>query len=239
MVVKYLDPYKDDLYGKLRGDKSDTYCKATFDEANVYKTEDSYVIAAYVIAYEGITRNYKPENPLTPGLCAIPVYGKEYEIRRKDGENWVSDKVQPSKFEQALYKNIEAHESIWMPSNAAISGSITFLPDGMLASMDDATIAGMVAANSQTNPTSPTGKLPVYTPPAAGGQRKGYGGKSYGLSPGEKILFLKKQICSDIAASGFTVENSLPLLISQVNVEHPMDAEQVQTYFDLLTACIK
>jgi hypothetical protein len=49
MVVKYLDPYKDDVYGKLRGDKADAYLKVTFDEAKVYKTDDAYILAAYVI----------------------------------------------------------------------------------------------------------------------------------------------------------------------------------------------
>jgi hypothetical protein len=58
MVVKYLDPYKDDPYGKLRGDKADAYLKINFDEAKVYKAEDAYILAAYVISLQSLKRLY-------------------------------------------------------------------------------------------------------------------------------------------------------------------------------------
>jgi hypothetical protein len=239
MVVKYLDPYKDDVYGKLRGDKADAYLKINFDEAKVYKADDAYILAAFVTAYQGVVRSFKPENPLTPGLCAVPIYGTEYEIRQKDKDgNWIGVKYQPSKYEKALYENIKTHESLWMPFEEAIKGEISFMPDGMCATMDAVTIDGMVAANSKTEIVPLTGKLPAYTLPTSSFQRKG-GGKSYGLSPEERIMFIKKQVCEDLAASGFTVENSLPLLISQMIVEHPMDTELVQIYFDTLTACTR
>jgi hypothetical protein len=239
MVVKYLDPWKDDLYGKLRGDKADAYIKIIFDEAKVYQADDSYVLAAYVTNYQGVVRNFKPENPLTPGLCAIPIYGQEYEIRQKDKDgNWTGVKYQPSKFEKALYENIKTHESFWMPEGQGIKGEISFMPDGMCATMDAPTLDGLVAANSKTEPTPLSGKLPAYTLPVNNFQRKG-GGKAYGLSPDERIMFIKKQVCDDLAASGFTVENSLPLLISQMIAEHPMDTDLVQIYFDTLTACTR
>jgi hypothetical protein len=239
MVVKYLDPYKDDPYGKIRGDKADAYIKIIFDEAKVYKADDSYVLAAYVTNYQGVVRSFKPENPLTPGLCAIPIYGQEYEIRQKDKDgNWTGVKYQPSKFEKALYENIKTHESIWMPDGQGIKGEISFMPDGMCATMDTPTLDGLVAGNSMKEYVPLSGKLPAYTLPVSNFQRK-TGGKSYGLSPEERIAFIKKQVCEDLAASGFTTENSLPLLISQMIAEHPMDTDLVQIYFDTLTACAR
>lgn len=239
MVVKYLDPYKDDVYGKLRGDKADAYLKIAYDEAKVYKTDDAYILAAYVTAYQGVVRNFKPENPLTPGLCAIPIYGTEYEIRQKDKDgNWLGVKYQPSKYEKALYENIKTHESLWMPEGEAIKGEISFMPDGMIATMDAVTIDGMVAANSKTEIVPLTGKLPAYTPPNNNAQRKATG-KSYGLSPEERIMFIKKQLCADLASSGFTVENTLPLLMSQMINEHVGDGDLIQIYFDTLTACTR
>lgn len=239
MVVKYLDPYKEDLYGKLRGDKADAYIKVVFDEAQVHKAEDSYILAAFVTEYHGVVRSFKPEDPLTPGLCAIPIYGQEYEIRTKDkGGNWVGVKYQPSKFEKALYENIKANESTWLPEGQGIKGELSFPLDVMCASMDTAALNAMVAANSKIEAVSLTGKLPAYTLPTAGFQRKA-NGKSYGLSPEERILFIKEQICKDLAASGFTVDNSLPLLINQMITEHPMDGDCVQIYFDTLTACAR
>lgn len=239
MVVKYLDPYKDDVYGKLRGDKADAYLKIIYDEAKVYKTDDAYILAAFVTTYQGVVRNFKPENPLTPGLCAIPIYGQEYEIRQKDKDgNWVGVKYQPSKYEKALYENIKTHESLWMPEGEAIKGEISFMPDGMCATMDAVTIDGMVAANSRTEIVPLTGKLPTYIVPNNNAQRKATG-KSYGLSPEERIMFIKKQVCEDLAASGFTTENTLPLLISQMIAEHSMENELVQIYFDTLIACTR
>ncbi|PSB11102.1 hypothetical protein C7B62_06640 [Pleurocapsa sp. CCALA 161] len=239
MVVKYLDPWKDDLYGKLRGDKTDAYLKITFDEAQVHKTDDAYILAAFVTAYQGVVRNFKPENPLTPGLCAVPIYGQEYEIRQKDKDgNWTGVKYQPSKFEKALYENIQTHESLWIPEGQGIKGEITFMPDGMCANMDAPTLDGLVAANSQTNPVPLTGKLPAFTPPSGNAQRKS-SGKSYGLSPDERIIFIKKQLCNDLASSGFTTENSLPLLIQQMINEHPMDNDLLTIYFDTITACAR
>lgn len=239
MTVKYLDPWKDDLYGKLKGDKAETYFKVTFDEARVYKTDDAFILAAFVTAYSGIVRNYKPEDPLKPGLCAIPIYGQEYEIRQKDKDGkWTGIKYQPSIYEKALYDHIAVHTSFWMPEGMAIKGEITFMPNGMCASMDTPSLAGLVAANSRTEVIDLSGKLPEYTPPDNNAQRK-TGGKSWGMSPEQRLTFIKQQICADIAASGFTAENSLPLLIKQVMAENPMDNELVQIYFDTLTACTR
>jgi hypothetical protein len=239
MVVKFLSPYKDDLYGKLRGDKADAYLQISFDEAKVYKTEDAYIVAGFATSFQGVVRAFKPEDPLTPGLCAVPIYGQEYEIRQKDKDNnWVATKFQPSRFEKALYDNIKTHEALWVSDEVGIKTDLSFFPDGMCANWDAPTLEGQVAANSKIEVTALTGKLPVYTPPAAGFQRKG-NGKSYGLSPEERILFIKKQICEDLAASGFTVDNSLPLLINQMITEHPMDGDCVQIYFDTLTACAR
>lgn len=239
MTVKYLDPYKDDLYGKLKGDKADAYFKVTFDEARVYKTDDAYILAAYVTSYSGVVRNFKPENPLTPGLCAIPIYGKEYEIRQKDKDgNWQGVKYQPSVYEKALYDHITVHNSFWMPEGQGIKGEVSFMPNDMCASMDAPTLAGLVAGNSRTNAVDLSGKLPEYTPPNNNAQRKG-GGKSWGMSPEQKLTFIKQQLCADMAASGFTAENSLPLLIKQVIAENPMDGDLVQIYFDTLIACTR
>ncbi|HEY9768259.1 MAG TPA: hypothetical protein V6C71_07080 [Coleofasciculaceae cyanobacterium] len=104
--------------------------------------------------------------------------------------------------------------------------------------MDTPTLDGMVAANSKTEIVDLSGKLPEYTLPYGNAQRKS-GGKSYGMSPEQRLTFIKQQICDDIAASGFTVENSLPLLIKQVIAENPMDGDLVQIYFDTLTACTR
>jgi hypothetical protein len=238
MVVKFLDPYKEDKYGKLRGDKSDCYFKVTFSEAKVYKTDDAYIIAGQATAYEGVTRSFKPEMPLESGLCAVPIYGKEYEIRRKDGETWVADKFKPSIFELFVYKWIEAHEANWLDDNKAITGSFTNPPNGMVASLDETALAGMLNTNLTFEDTTVSGKLPTYEPPRTYGGSRG-GGKSYGLQPSEKFAFIKKQLATDIIAPDYSEDMSLIKLIEQMFIEHPMENDISSTYFDCLLACIK
>jgi hypothetical protein len=238
MVVKFLDPFNDDKYGKLRGDKSDCYFKVTFSEAKVCKTDDAYIIAGQVTAYEGITRSYKPELVLEPGLCAVPIYGKEYEIRRKDGEKYVSDKFNPSIFELSVYKWIEAHEDTWVGADKFISGSIIHLPNGMLASLDSSSITNTVTNNMTFEDVTPTGNLPAYEPPKTYGGSRG-SGKSYGLQPSDKFAFIKKQLATDIIHPDYKEDMSLIKLIEQMLIEHPMENDVSSTYFDCLLACIK
>jgi hypothetical protein len=239
MVVKFLDPYKDDKYGKLRGDKSDCYFKVTFSEAKVYKTEDAYIIAGEASAYEGITRSYKPELFLEPGLCALPIYGKEYEIRRKDGNDWVADKVKPGIFELAVYNWIKDNENAWVQDENTISGSFANLPDGMVSGKDAKSVTGMVVDNLDFEDITPTGKLESYEPPKVYGSNGKGGGKSYGMQPSEKYDWIKKQLAADIISPAFTGNESMIKLIEQVLIEQPMENDVSSTYFDCLLACIK
>jgi hypothetical protein len=238
MVVKFLDPYKDDKYGKLRGDKSDCYFKVTFAEAKVYKTDDAYIIAGHTSGYEGIMRSYKPELPLEFGLCALPIYGQEYEIRRKDGDNWVADKIKPSIFELAAYKWIKEHELDWI-DDKTISGSFTSPPDGMVASMDTAGLNNMVMLNLSFEDIQPTGSLEPYEPPKTYGANGKGGTRSYGMQPSEKYDWIKKQLVADIISPAITGNESMIKLIEQVLIEQPMENDVSSTYFDCLLACIK
>jgi hypothetical protein len=238
MNVKYLDPYKDDKYGKLRGDKSESYFKLTFREAKLYTTDDAYILAGEVTSYQGITRNYKPEQALERGLCAVPFYCKEYEIRRKDGEAWVTDKIKPSKFEVAVYQWIDANKSTWSSSGDVISGDITHIPDGMCEGKDKDTLITMLAGFIDLRGATGTGNLPAYEPPKSYAPSRG-GGRSGGLSPDEKMLFLKKQIASIVESSLYSEDMSLFALIEQMLVENPMEKDSTQLYFDCLLGCVR
>lgn len=239
MNVKYLDPYKDDKYGKIRGDKSGSYFKVVFDEAKLYKTDDAIILAGEVIQYDGLVRGFKPELPLEPGLCAVPFYCKEYEIRRKDGDNWVSDKFKPSIFELAIYNWFDVHEKeLMVDGNNAICGSVTHIPNGMCATISDEMLTAHLKSNLLLNGMVSTGKLPAYEPPKTSAPNRG-GGRSYGLSPVEKLMFIKNQLAIDTKDTTYTPDKPLIELISQFTVENPLDGSATQAYFDCLIACIK
>jgi hypothetical protein len=239
MSVKYLDPYKDDKYGKLRGDKSESYFKLTFREAKLYTTDNACILAGEVTSYQGIPRNYKPEQALERGLCAVPFYCKEYEVRRKDGEAWVTDKIKPSVFEVATYSWLKGNESNLLSSDSSvISGDITHVPNGMCANLDTSALQNLINSNIGLHTATGTGSLPAYEPPKDYAPNRG-GGRNNGLSPDEKMLFLKKQIVVDIVNPDFNQDMPLLKLIEQMLVENPMEKDSTTLYFDCLLGCVR
>lgn len=247
MTCKYLDPYKDDPYGKLKGSKRDTYFKTGFSEAKIYKTDNAYIFAAWVDTWEGITRNFKPEFPIMSGLCAIPIYGKEYEIRKKDDSGkWIGEKQQPSIFEKALYDSIERDEADYVGSDVltgmgeeiVVSGHITHLPNGMLESIPKEQIGVMVANNISLLPKQATGKLLKYTPPTNKSYSKG-GGKIWGTSPQQRLAFIKKEIVTDLDLIKLDESSSLIDITQEAHKALDNNIELTTIYFDLFISCVK
>jgi len=238
MNVKYLDPYKDDKYGKIRGDKAEAFLRFTIDEAKVYKTDDSYILAGLISDYKGVVRSYKPELPLEPGLCAIPIYGSEYEIRRKDKDGtWVSDKVQPSVFEKALYNYIKEHEADWLKDDENLAGDITFVPNMLTENMSQEQLEEQIHTNCNLEGIVPFGDLPPYTPPANYGQRKSYGGAK-GVSPDEKLEFVKKELIALTDPRLRVSDSHLGDIVRAFNEAHKGNPELVQDCKAIILACI-
>jgi hypothetical protein len=236
MTIAYLDPYKDDPYGKLKGNKTDCWFKINFDEARLYPIDTGYILAGFVTGYAGVVRSFKPNGPLAPGLCAIPIYNKEYEAREKDKDgNWQSVKYQPSIAETAICDLINTHKSTYLVDSMGIGGEISFSPDAQLQSFDRPMLTQFIKDSCKVETVTLTGKLPEYTPPSNNGQKKGWGG-SKGVSLDEKLEFIKKELISSVAATGFTTENSLAVLTEQIILEHQNDDRFLEIYFDILTA---
>lgn len=239
MVLKYNDPYGNRKYAQLKGDKADAYFNIEFSEAVIHKTNEGYVLFGQVDKYDGIVRSFKPENPITPGLCIVPLYKQEYEVRKKNkDESWSSEKMQPSVFEKLLCERIEAYDGDWMPHNASIKGRIVHVPDAMLEHRDKAGQEGFVADNAVIEQIDSTGKIPDYTPSTSGGQRRSYGGDTL-LSPVEKLAFIKKQMEEDVKDLIYKQGQCLADLTDQIIKEHSDNENFIQIYFDLLIACVR
>ena len=239
MTVKYLDPYKDDPYGKLRGEKEDTWFSVNFDEAKIYPIDNGYILAGFFTGYSGVIRNYKASEPVVPGLCALHIYNAEYETRVKgDDGNYTTVKNQPSKFEKALCSVIDANKDAWIPEGKGIGGEVSFSPNQMVQSMDATALLALIDSTVKIETVTLTGKLPEYTPPSTGNYKKS-SGKSWGVSPEDKLKFIKKELISSVAASGFTEENSLGCLTTQMIIEHQNDDKFLSIYFDMLMAMVR
>lgn len=238
MQVNYLDPYKDDKYGKLRGDKREAFIRVDIEEAKVYKTDDAYILAAMVNDYKGVIRSYKPELELKKGLCAIPIYGSEYEIRRKDKDgNYVTDKIQPSIFEKALYDFIAAHESDWLKDDENLAGTLTFVPDMLVEGSNQDKLQEQIDENCQLEGIIPFGDLPEYTPPKKWNNSNGSKGfKS--ISPEEKLKFITDEISKLVPAEAKTSELNLVDLVRTFYEEYSDEPEIANDCLKIFTACI-
>ena len=236
-MIKYTDPFNNDPYGKLKGDKSDVYLKIEFSEAKIYEVDNGYILAGYITGYVGVTRAYKPEEPLQPGLCAIPIYEREFELwqKNKEGKN-TPVKCQPSLFETSLVSHLKSNFIPSLDAHKALKGSIGFLPNAQLQGLSEFDIAANIPHNCQLEVITATGKLPEYKPYTAS-ERRASNGK-YSLTPNDKLAWLKKELVSGIASSNFTEETSLSLLLKQVIYEHKDDETFLALYTDILKTLI-
>lgn len=239
MVVKLADKWKEEKYNKLKGDKSEAFFKVAWDEAIIHETDESFIIAGYFTEYQGIVRAFKPENPITPDFCVLPVYGKDYEIRSKgvDG-NWKSDTIKPSKFELKLHSYLENTKGTLWDEGRVYKGEVTHIPNAMTASMDGDALTTQIANNFKLELTTDTGKLPDYEP-KKNSQRKNNGSYSKGLSPEEKLVFLKKTMEEDVKSTIHKQGQCLADLTDQIIKEHLDNPNFIEIYFDLLIACVR
>lgn len=239
MPIKYNDPYGNREYAQLKGDKRDSYFKISFSEAVFLKSDEGYTLFGQVDEYQGVIRSFKPENPIVPGLCIVPFYSQNYEVRKKDSSgNWSSEKMPPSSYERYLCQLIDDYTDDWISPGFSVKGSITHIPDAMLQGQDAGTALGTIVNNCEINKIPSTGNLPKYEVSSSGGQRKSYSGYK-GVSIEDKLLFVKKELCDSIKIGTYTPEISLGELVDAFCKEHADNTNYQQIYFDLLMSLIR
>lgn len=238
MSIKYFNPYKEEKYGKLRGDKANVYFGVNFSEALVHKIDNAYIIAGFIDKFTNVVRHYKPDEKITPGNCTLTIYGQEYEIGKKENGQWVSEKITPSLFEVALYKTIAADEDEWMPFTSSVMVDFTHVPDGMCQGKTDVELAELVSSNVKLTQCDPSGALPEYKPPVPYG-----GGKSKGgwrsVSPDDKMKFVIKQLQADIKDPEAKKGDCLGDLLDQLIIENTTTPHFLEIYTELVTACVR
>jgi hypothetical protein len=125
-----------------------------------------------------------------------------------------------------------------MPEGKNIGGEISFSPDAQVQNFRETDLPQFVTSSCKIEPIGSSGKLPEYTPPSTSSFAKG-SGKSYGVSPVDRLAFVKKELCSSIAADWGKEDSSLGLLVNQMILEHKEDETFLAVYFDLLRAIIR
>ncbi len=237
-MIKYFSPWKEEVYGKIRGDKTKAGFKVYFSEAKLLETEEGYILYGWFTGYEGVEKAYKPEEGMQAGLCVLPIYSKTYEVRQKgkDGK-YESVKFEPSVFEKWLCDEIKANPDSWMPEGKAIGGNITFTPDSGVAVLPDNVKPQVFRQSFDFETVESTDKVPEYVPKTP--QRKGSGGYgSRGISLEEKTAFLKKELAGAVNLKDMPEDVSIAQLVAGA-VEYYKDNEKfLVVYFDLLKAIV-
>ena len=239
MTIKYNDPYGNRKHAQLKGDKSEAFFKISFDEGRFYKQDDGYILWAYITEYQGVVRSFKPENPITEGLCAVPFYSQEYEVRRKDKDgNWQSEKQQPSLFEVKLCEHIKGNENFYTSTDTALKGFITHIPNAMLSMHDKEALKLQIDQNFAPVQIPTTDKLPAFEVSSNSNQRRGYGNYQK-VTMEDKVAFIKKTMEEDVKSHIHKQGQCLADLTDQIILEHQDNENFIQIYFDLLMACVR
>ncbi|MGF1542862.1 MAG: hypothetical protein ACFCU5_20870 [Pleurocapsa sp.] len=244
MSIKYSDPYGQDSFGKIKGDKRMVWFKVYFDEGKLYKQDDSYVLAANLTGSEGVSHSFGMQGESAPkGLATLSIHGKEYEERKSTGKKddrgkWIYEtfKSQPSVFEQWLYQQIENNPAFWLPEGKSISGNLTFPLDPQVILMPETQRIEFFKTCYQISEVATTDKVPEWKPKAPY-RANSYGGK--GTTIEDKVKFLKQEL---IATSGnqdvIGSESSIGVLFSVLLDQHREDEQFLVLYTDLLKAIV-
>jgi hypothetical protein len=248
MTVTYSDYGKktENDFARLKGSKQDNpFLKAIFDEAKLYKHENSYVLAGYFTIIGGVSRAYGSD-AISPGLCEISIYGSEYEIREKnpDTKQWDNNKYQPSINEKILYEHIESNPSQYIQDGKALKGEITFQGDEALTTFfpNEADRKAPVLAAFKVELVDVSSKYPEWIPPK-GYRNNGNGNYTLkGISIDDRVTFLKKELGQAIKSANYR-ENAEKLSVSAfvetfIN-ENRHNPDYLAAYFSLIEAIIK
>lgn len=247
MAILYNDPWKDRKFGKLKGDKKDEYLKVLFDEAKLYKHENSYVLAGEFTAYMGVTHAYNPTTPPSPGLCELPIYGSDYEIRQKKtgtGTNGTKSEYEtvtltPSIAEKLFYDQIENNPATYLQDGKSLKGSLTLHPDIDYLNRSDEDRLNYFLSNNSIEIIDESGKLLTWEAPKPF-NKGGYNGYNNRISLEEKVSFLKKELASTVGEDNYSSDKQLPIAayVHKIVEENSDNEPFIVCYFDLLNSLI-
>ena len=187
---------------------------------------------ANVTKFTGVIRAFKPEEPLDGGICAIPIYQHEYEEWEKDK----SGKSSPKKVEPSLWEqNLVSHLAFDIDLDKHYKGSITFLPDAQLTNLSDKELSDLLVKNCHLEEVKSTNTLPEYQEFTGSYKKNGYNR----LTPQDKLIFVKKELCDGISDRGCNEEMSLADLTEIFIKEREKQGETfLALYFDLIKAIL-
>lgn len=241
MTITYSDPYKDAKFGKLKGEKCLNWFQIWFNEGKLYKIDDGYMLVAHSTGFHGVTHSFSEKRPPEKGLVELPIYAKDYEVRKSTGKKddngkWIYESFpqKASLFEMWLCKQIEDNPSFWLPENQHISGNISFVIDPQVQHLPEEQRASLFATSYQISTVPVTDNLPKWEVKKNNYRKGGYGNN--GVSLEARLSFVKKDLIDTLAAGWADESCSVGMLVKQLLAEFPQDEAFIACYIDLLKA---
>ena len=234
-MLFYSDPWKENPYGKLKGDMTQVWAGLIFDDGKLYHHEDTYVLCANFTGFEGaVVRSFKPEQPINfPALATWTIHGKDYTERQKnkDTEKYETVACKASIHEKLLYQAISDNPQ-WLEKE--IKGKISHCADGQYQGKEDKLIEGSIAIEV----IEPLGKLPEWTPPKPFSKNSS-GSWSNKASLEDKATWLKKELAQGLVGELLREKYvkqppCVHTLVKEIVQQHKDDEMFLGAYFDLL-----
>ena len=246
MTIFYSDPYKDNKFGKLKGDKKQAYFKVGFGEVKLYKHDNAYIVAGKFDSYINVQHSYTGATTIESGLCEMPIYGSEYDYRQKKTGTGTKNvkaeyetiRLQPSIAEKILYEHIENNPSAYLEGNS-FKGDITFYPDDNYTSMNEADKLAHVIKSTNLEAIPTSGTVPEWIPPKPYSKNNNYGGNQ-GISLEEKLTLLKTELSETVNDHNIRSNKTLPIAayIHKILDENSDNERFLVTYFELIKALL-
>lgn len=235
-MLFYSDPFKDDPFGKLKGEMEQVWCTLKFAEAQVYKQDDGYVLAGIWTNFVNVVRSFKPEQAIDYPVKAIwEIHDKDYQVRKKNDEGKYETLTwKASIHEKLLCKLITDNPNLWLSDTKHLKGEITHLNN---ASYSNQGSNPQLPINSfQIEQIDPTGNLPDWTPPKPYSKSWGNNNK---VSLEDKEAWLKKELTSaiidDHLRDKFSKDfPSIHTLLFEIKQQHQNDEMFLGAYIDIL-----
>lgn len=125
-MALYFNPPKDgDKFANLGGSLENANSKLVFSEARVQKIDDvTYKLFMQLDEATDVTNISDKNWKFQPCLAAIVLHSTEYERNKKQGDNWVKEKCQPSSVEVFFCELFEKEPDLFLNDESAFKGTI-------------------------------------------------------------------------------------------------------------------
>lgn len=125
MALYFNVPKNGDTFAALGGSLENVNSMLTFSEARIQKLDDGvYKLCMFLESATDVQNISDKAWTFSPCFAAIVLHSTEYERSKKDGDNWVKIKTQPSPVEVFYCEYFEENADLFLNDEKAFKGKL-------------------------------------------------------------------------------------------------------------------